>query len=276
MDLSFKITYSIQTLYSLNKKNIYTINSELINFFNTFPKNKYINTPYRNPLNINFKEQTRKKLFPTIEAFSDEKIISELRSILIKLTPENKKIILKQLYKIRISPTCLDKVVELLHQITIDCIFLVETYVDIFLNVEQWNKTMIDKLYERIIKQFYHPIKFSTKFDNIACETAEQKEKRWKINNAIIIAEFFRKNKINHQFMINKIFIPLINGIKQGNLLNIEILHKILMSIKPQLTQKNQVNLSDLLNQIEKLSKEQTYQHRLRFLLMDIIELYKK
>lgn len=284
-----KIIYTPEFLLSLNKKNVYPIQSlqeivvdkaadghdiDLITFFNMFQKNK---NSYHNPYNANFPSQNRKKIVPQIEPFSDDKIIFDLKELLLKVNDENKTFVLGQILKLHFTPTCEDKVSSLLLEITVNCIFLVHVYVDIILGIESKCKNIIEKINKAIINQIYHPKEFSSENDDVACETAEQKSKKWRINNGLLISELFLRGKYHHQFMINQVLVPLINGISPINLINIEILSKIFPIVGPKLEIAHKANLTDIFHQLEGISKDKVnYPTRNRFLILDIIDLRKK
>lgn len=276
--MSTRITYTPEFLFSINKKNIYPIPNQVIAFFNQFPKNK---NPYQNPFNANFITQNRKKIIPTAEPFSDDKIIFDLRELILKVNEDNKSTILEQILKLHFTPTCEEKIAELLLEVTVNCIFLVHVYVDIILGIEGKCKNIIEKINKAIINQIYYPKEFSAENDDIACETAEQKSKRWRINNGLLISELFLRDKYPHQFMINHVLTPLINGVQQSsdtkNLVNIEILNKIFPIVGPKLEIRHKANLESVFLQLEKISQDKAkYPTRHRFIVMDIIDLRKK
>jgi len=305
---SSKIIYTPEFLLSFNKKNVCPVRPDILAFFSQFPKNK---NPYQNPHNANFTSQNRKKILPVVEPFSDDKIIFDLKELLLKVNEENKVAVLEQILKLHFTPTCEDKVAELLLDITVSCIFLVHIYVDIMLGIESKCKNVIEKINKAIINQIYHPKEFSSANDDIACETAEQKSKKWRIHNGLLISELFLRDKYHHQFMINQVLVPLINGIpapapspapaqapvlvataststastsssdtskaQTGNLVNIEILNKIFPIVGPKLEIRHKANLDSIFFQLEQISKDKVnYPTRYRFIILDIIDLRKK
>jgi len=271
-----KITYTPETIQELNKSNLIPLNPNLLKFFQRFPKSKYSNVIYNNSLNKNFPTQNRKKILPKLEPFTDEKTLFDLKALLIKVNDENQATILDQILKLNFTENSIDKVAELVHEVTVNCIFLVKVYVDIILQMEEKCPKIIEKINFNIIKQLYQPKVFDPANDEFACETAEQKAKKWRINNGMLISELFLRDKYHYQFMMDKIINPLIADISADDMVNIEVLHKIIPIVGPKLELKHKLNLTELFTQLTELSANKAYPPRLRFLIMDVIDLRKK
>lgn len=266
-----KTRYHPETLRSLNCKNIYPIEPSLLDFFNTFQKTRYPNVTYQNPYNPNFVSH-RKKLFPTHEPFSDEKILADFKANLTKLTRENEEEITNLILQLHFPPGIEDKAAEVFHETVLSCIFLADVYVDLLLKMKKTCTKIVESVNQIVSQQLYHPREFSTANDEIACETAEQKAKKWRINNGLLIAELFLQGKYHHQFMINNIIVPIINHITIEDTINIEVLNKIMPLILPKLA-SSKANLSGIFYQLTKISQDKSYPSRLRYLLMDITDL---
>lgn len=266
--------YTQDELRSLNRREILPVDPKLLEFFSKFPKTKYTNNDYQNPYNLNFIFH-RKKLFPTHEPFSDQKIIADFKSILLKLTRDNLDETSKHILNINFPQTIKPKIATVLHKTIINCIFLVDVYAELILLISRQDNEITNYLNEIIIQQLYHPKKFSDENDEIACETAEQKEKKWRISNGLLIAELFLNNVYSPQFMVNDIIVPIVNHIKVEDTINIEVLKKIFPIILPKLVE-SKTNISSIFYKLKKISENKEYPPRLRYLLMDIIELNKK
>ena len=177
----------------------------------------------------------RKRLLPIIEPFSDDKIMFDMKELLLKVNETNKATIIDQITKLHFTPSCEDKLADMILDVTINCIFLVNIYVDIILSMESKHKNIINRINKAIIYQIYCQRKFPSENDANACETSEQKAKKWHINNAILIAELFLRNKYRPDMIINKVLTPLIDQITPDNTVNIELLTKIFPIIGPKI-----------------------------------------
>lgn len=275
-----KIVYTPELLFSLNRKGIFPLNTEGLNFFSQFPKSK---NPYNNPLNNNFIVHSanggnggRKRLLPIIEPFSDDKIMFDMKELLLKVNETNKATIIDQITKLHFTPSCEDKLADMILDVTINCIFLVNIYVDIILSMESKHKNIINRINKAIIYQIYCQRKFPSENDANACETSEQKAKKWHINNAILIAELFLRNKYRPDMIINKVLTPLIDQITPDNTVNIELLTKIFPIIGPKIEIMYGMSLDGIFSRMEQISNDSRYETRLRFLIMDMIDLRKK
>jgi hypothetical protein len=266
-----KVKYTQQELREINNEDISPYSTELIGFFEKFPRrNKDVR--YNNPFNFNYKNG-RKKIFKS--EVPDQIILADIRNNLSKLTSDNIDEIYANITKIQIPQHLEEQVASSLFETIINCIFLVDAYVDLIIKMENHNKNIVFIINNLICRQLYRPKIFSKDNDNIACETAEQKEEKWRVNNAILIAHLYLKHKYSDNFIMEKILPEYLDKISPTSTLNIKVINRVMPIIYPQL--RRCVNLQPTLSKIQSIANDKVgYPARLRYLLLDVLDIMKK
>jgi hypothetical protein len=267
------IKYSPADLIKLNDPKLCSISTDLIKFFSKFPKLR-ASEPYDNQYNIYQGQppKERKQLFKEPEAFTDEKIILDIKSTLSKLTEKNKKDIFNSFFSLYIPINAYNIAANIIHQIMIECIFMISPYIDFLVELKNQKPDLFLLVIDMIEKQFVNPRSFDNTNDAIAIETSVQKAKKWRINNTIIVAHLCKSGHYSVEYTINDYLTKLIEKITPTDPLNIEIIKSIIPILKNIPQFKPVCVASQIKASLDLLSTDKNYENRLRFLIMDIID----
>lgn len=252
-------TYDYETMMSLNHPDLSNIDMNLKTFFSSLPPyqiTKEIRFHYPNKFNVYF---NRRRSRPQTILSNDPLVLKSLRSSLSKISPQNFESITEQIIGILgDSEYNWEEVSELFYTNIIDGIFMVDVWVKLLGQLEKKYPSLVRYLHHQVIKQSIEPRNFQDHFT----ETAEDKYKRWQINNAFLIIQLYTAKKYSQNFLIAAIahWIDLINP---ENLVPLEILVKILPKLKGKRIPYSEQSLKKLID----ISQDKTYSSRLRLLL---------
>jgi hypothetical protein len=260
-------TYTLQELREANSDAYRTIPSELSRFLLKIHRNKSLHN-YLNPYNqwLCPLEQ-RKKLFSKAEAFSDEKLVEDLKTILSKVSEHNQEKIKDKVRRIPFTSASWSLIVPMVHQVTIDCVFLMETLSEIILVLNEIQPTFLQQYKATLLKEFQVPSQFTE--HELSLESATDKAKRWTLANWKITAYLYQQNHYQSEEFTRDFLDPLLKAIGPEHLINLDVIIEIWPLIKDCLPVPRQ---ESMLHQIESISQDDRFPRRLRFLLMDLLE----
>lgn len=260
--------YSPEQLDALNNASLAQGPAELKAFFKKFrlPGNDHV---YPNRFNCVFHAETahevRKPLFKKPEAFTDEKIVMDLRKILAKVSEQNKTTLRKQLLTIQPSETCGAAIADLFYQIAIDCVFLVDIYVPIYYQYSQETQhpEIMDRFLELVRQEYREP----RQFEDTDCETGEHRRRRWYLNNWLVICQLYCLKRLDAEQLLQEFLLPTMSLAKERDDLRIEAVCKTLavLGSEPSFYRA----IADDLSQ---LSQDKELPSRLRFMVQDAID----
>jgi len=268
------IKYTPNELLLLNDAKLCSIPADLIKFFSRFPRSK-IAEPYNNQYNIYQGQppKERKHIFKEVEAFSDEKIILDVKSTLNKLTDKNKKEIFNSFFNLYIPINAYIIAANTIHQVMIECIFHINPYIEFLVELQNQKEQLFSLVISMIEKQFVNPRSFDNTNDANAIETSIQKAKKWRINNTIIIAHLCKSGHYSVEYTCNDYLSKLIKHITPTDPLNIEIIKNVIPIVKDIPRFKAVYTNSQIKNSLDTISNDKNYENRLRFLIMDIVDM---
>lgn len=268
------IKYTPNDLSLLNDAKLCSIPADLIKFFSRFPKSK-VSEPYNNQYNIYQGQlpKERKQIFKEVEAFSDEKIILDVKSTLNKLTEKNKKDIFNSFFNLYIPINAYNIAANTIHQVMIECIFMINPYIEFLVELQNQKEELFSLVINMIEKQFANSRSFDNTNDANAIETSIQKAKKWRINNTVIVAHLCKSGHYNVEYTCNDFLSKLIEQITPTDSLNIEIIKNIIPIVKDIPQFKSVYANSQIKNSLDTISNDKNYENRLRFLIMDIIDM---
>jgi len=267
VESSVIVHYSLTALHALNSDKYRNIPGQLANFLAKIQSNKFL-TSYLNPYNRYLCPPTQRKvLFPKAEAFSDEKIVEDLQTLLSKVTDQNVNQIKTKLRKIPFTQSCWGLILPMIHQVTIDCVFLIDSLLEILLELQEIQPDFLARYQNLLEMQFKNPQVFVA--TELSLETAEDKHKRWIISNSQIMCALYKKGIYDNQWL-SDFLDTIFENISPENPIGIEILNQNWDSIRRQIPPE----ISEAaISRMDDLSHDPEYPNRLRFLLMDLIDM---
>lgn len=219
----------------------------------------------------------RKKLFDEPEAFSDEAFLASIKSCLGKLSSENYSTVIEQLLRFQLDKEhTLDAVAQILHEATINGVFIVNYYVDMILAVGRKYPSIIPNINKRIFKQISEPNSFADESDTLT-ETRQQKAERWQISNILIFAELYKK-KIYNDAVFRKVLNVCMTKVTPQTFFNLKLIIELLQKILPLYNHQKVIadtELRQIMNKLSTISKEKEYPGIVRFPLMNAIKIYE-
>ena len=271
--------YDFDTLMAMNRKDLIGIPGELKIFLEALPVVKTPGHAYLNACNPALYTEPvssgqRKTLFAKSAAFTDEKTVEDVKILLGKVTNNNYQYILEQLAKLRYSGACWAAVADVYYEATIECIFLVASYVDLLI---AWTETLspelssglINNFNTRVMNQLKSPREFDPALDSQSCETAADRGKRWQISNALIVCELFNRGKYPAKRIYEYLLLPAMTDVSPTNTVGLEIIIAAWPKIQAKLPTSER---QPLLERLKTISEDRTYIARLRFIIKDLIE----
>ncbi len=224
----------------------------------------------------------RKKLYEEPSAFTDDRLISDIRTVLGKLSSENSGTITSQLLKLKLDKEdCIPLVAEVLHESAINGIFIVDYFVGIFLNIGKAYPKVIPELNRRILRQISQPNMFEESEDTLT-ETCKQKSDRWQISNALLMAELYKRGVYSDDLLVKvcRLYIDRISSEtpeKQFPLkIIVEFFPPILEKVVQRMTAKDKpLQIQDVFAKLEAISQDKSYPGPVRFPVMTLIKDWK-
>jgi len=260
------IQYSLQELRLANSDKYRKISPDLASFLAKIHRNKFLHG-YLNPYNHYLcPPDQRKKLFPKAEAFSDEKLVEDLRTMLGKVTEKNQLQVKEKIRKIPFTDSSWDLILPMVHHVTIDCVFLIDVLLEIIMVLQELNPKFLKQYQNLLWEQFQNPRVFVA--NELSLETIEDKQKRWTLSNVQIMFQLYKLDHYDETWIEN-FLDEILDQITPENLIGIEILNQNWENIRRKLPAKI---LERTLKQMGEISQDDDFPNRLRFLLMDLID----
>lgn len=264
------IRISIQDLFTANKEEYKHITPELKGFFSKISRNKNINN-YSNQHNkLLHSGGNRKKILPQPLAFTDQKIIQDLKCIFAKVTETNRSKMLNKIKNIKYSDTCWDLVSEYIHQVSIDCVFLINTFVWIVDQLSKEYPVLLIKYKDLVFQQHETPKVFDSNKE--ALESCDDKHKRWVIDNYKVIVSMYNHNIYDDKYLFTTFLQPMLDNITPECTIGIEIYSAIWDQIEKKLDYEY---TNDIISKLKVIGEDGTYPTRLRFIVLDIVEAFE-
>lgn len=188
------IRYTIEQLVTLNHGKSYE-SGAIYDLFSKYP------TPhiddYLNPHNHRFRTPTPNAgggfTLKKAHVYSDQKIIEDIRKVVGNISRGSGKVELaiSRLNQLMIPSTQADNIAKLFHKSMIECDFLIEEYLSVLVGFTNTDSTLLESIYRTFIKEVVNEFKNPSKFEDTAAETAYDKQLRWRIRNATILAKLY-------------------------------------------------------------------------------------
>lgn len=273
-DMQPIIKYKPDDLKSFNDPKLCSIPADLIKFFSKFPKSK-ANEAYNNQYNIYQGQlpKERKQIFKEAEAFTDEKIILDIKAVLNKLTDKNKRDVFAGFFNLYMPVNAYNITATTIHQIMIECIFMITSYIDFLVELKGHSEPLFLLVISEIEKQFINSRVFDGSNDANAIETSVQKAKKWRVNNSIIVAHLYKSGHYSIDQVCDNYLGKLIESITPADPLNIEIIKTAITILKDIPKFKAVCTSSSVKQSLDAISNDKNYENRLRFLIMDISDM---
>ncbi len=209
------------------------------------------------------KIQTQKvnsSVSPEIQQLNDK-----IRDILSKLSESNKLKLFAEFQKLEIVDECGSELITNMYTFAIDLDYLVTIYAELINLFREKNANLYQQLIQKIIDNVHQPLQF----DDLA------KIKRWRLANIKLIAELYRQNNPEFdwitiepliQYLSNEIQVPTPENCEKLEVL-CELLKRIIQANNCQLLQNT---ISDL----DEIATNPAFEIRFRFLAQDVLAVY--
>jgi len=267
MSSSTRTAYSLQELREANCPEYTRGDPDLDEFFKQIHRNKFLHG-YLNPYNYHLcPPGQRKGLFPKANAFSDEKLVEDLKGILSKVTEKNLATVKEKVARIPFTPSSWELIIPMLHQVTVDCVFLIESLLDVLEVLHKSYENLWVEYKELLWQQFTDPREFED--NDLSLENAEDRHKRWILSNCEIIAHLFRRNHYSSEWFVTEVLESLVTEITPENSLGIDIIIHIWELFSKKIPYDN---MDKVINRLDEISQDDHFPQRQRFLLLDLLE----
>jgi len=126
-------------------------------------------------------------------AHSDQKISEDIRKIISNISKGSGKIQLaiQRMNQLSIPSTQAKNVAELFHLSMIECDFLIDEYLAVLVGFTNPDKVLMELIYRHFTDMITGEFRKPSKFTDSHAETGFDKELRWRIRNATIIAKMY-------------------------------------------------------------------------------------
>lgn len=127
--------------------------------------------------------------------YSDQKVLEDIRKVISNISKGSGKVQLaiSRMNQLSIPSTQAESVAKLFHLSMIECDFLIDEYVGVLLGFTNTDKTLMGQLYSAFIKMVIGEFKTPSKFDDSHAESSYDKQTRWRIRNALILAKLYNQ-----------------------------------------------------------------------------------
>src|SRR3989338_4168410 len=236
------IRYPLHILMSMNDGRVLT-SGKTHDLFNQYPTLPH-RISYDNPHNSRFPKIKPAASQLKAHVFDSASIIQDIRKVLSSISRSNISICKERLNSIRIPNTEVKKVAQLFHSSMIECIHLLDEYLDVILSMsnEGLEHSILQEFVLILTRTFRHP----PKFEDSAIENGEIRSDRWKYRNAVIIATIYSMNvhldafkDFSTELICDKFLDRLFADINSDNHASVVNLVEIWKLVSPRLKSEN-------------------------------------
>lgn len=183
------IRYTLSQLTALNTGAILQ-HGELHDMFETIKGSKWaISTTYLNPHNHRLTSKKQGFELARSHVYSDESILENFRNAFTKITVKNIVSAVAIINQLRIPDTMHGAIADLFHTSMAESQFLLNEYLTVLLTFSNAGveKKIVHLFCKGVIKEFKTPREHHAS----KIETAEQKAKRWRLGNCLLIMKLY-------------------------------------------------------------------------------------
>lgn len=259
------IVHTVEQFNNINCAELVSVDIALNTFFKTIKDKsssnlityKDIRHQYPNKYNIFFNHRRTR---PKVITCNDPETIKKIRAIMSKISPQNYTIMKEKFLGFLKDATI--PIMEIADAVYINLIDNISMNVNLFIDLISQIAPEVPKLafylHQSINHQIYNPKQFTI---NTITETAEDKIKRYKIGNALLITNMFLRRLYSPKFFLLSV-IHWIENVSPTNLIDLEIFVKIL----PLLSKKHLT--ANIIKKLNEITNTKEYPNRLRYLLI--------
>jgi hypothetical protein len=156
----------------------------------------YKDVKYNNTHNPNFKNSSTDEVnskhgvIQRAEAFSPERIVEDVRKMINQINSTNTSSSISKLNGAKLDEISEGKIAELFLHAMVNSIFLLPSYVNVFLNISNSSLSR-EELNRQLLTQIFTNFKTPPKFTDTERETGAQIEARWRVGIAVIISYLY-------------------------------------------------------------------------------------
>lgn len=219
------------------------------------------------PQKVRMPYQRTHELFKR-EAFSDDSIIKNIRSILGKISPQTTDKLTVSLLGIKYpaNPEFREQFVALYHTVVMECIHWVDMYMELYKNLREKDAEFATAFGKLIIDKLSQPDSFPN----------EVKTKKFITSNFHVTIRLYLDKQFSDEIIKSAFATMLEADVYKEKFLGIEIICNGLTECGRNLERRSSKLVKDLIKDFKKMSEDKdTYPSRIRFMLMDLIDLHK-
>lgn len=218
------------------------------------------------------KNLARKKLNTVKLDTAEDKINNEIRSILTKLSHDNKTKLFSDFKNCQITDACADVIVENIYTFAIDLNYILKIYVELIFLLKDKHLAMYQQLIRKIMSVAQKPIVFEGTEDLDA--GGGSKSKRWRVSNIKLLSEIYTQKPTEIDLKQIKILIENLMKNLLDHYDNLEILCELLKNILPILINQDKDLVESIIDQLDPIAYDPKCDLRYRFLIQDVMEVY--
>lgn len=201
--------------------------------------------------------------------YSDQKILEDIRKVISNISKGSGKVQLaiSRMNQLSIPSTQAESVAKLFHLSMIECDFLIDEYIGVLIGFTNLDKSLMERLYTSFIRMVIGEFKTPSKFEDTHAESAYDKQTRWRIRNALILAKLYNlkvpetpefscmRGSLETSIIIEKFIDPIFNSLSPTDNSTTQLLVAVWSVIAKSGTRLSKESPSDYARYIAKIDE---------------------
>lgn len=220
------------------------------------------------------------------DAYSDERILDDIKQKVFVCISKGEGKVAKALARMNnlvIPATQTKAIADLFHKSMIECNFLIDEYLIVLLHFTNANPEVASQIHRDFMIKVVTEFKSPQKFKDSRTESGLDRGRRWRLNNAIILAKLytnqlpeqcqFLRQALNTDKFCTNFLDQVFAGVKSNDSWSFELLVAVwgIVSQSPRLSTESPTQYQSYLTQLQTMSTNSQFQLSDRVRLMNLL-----